>query len=641
LGILSIIAATTSFSATRYVPFGVNFSPYENGQDPNTGVVLKQSEVSSRLGKIRGRSQWVRTYSTTHGMETAGVLAHKEGFKIAQGAWLGSEADSAGAGLAANQLEIANLIAAANRGEVDVAVVGNEVLQSGTLSSSELVAYIQQVRSAVPAGIPVATVDTYGALLANTNVLVQSDIVMANFYPYWEGSRIDGAIAYLDGEYRELVQAAGSKEVWLAETGWPSGGDSVDFADASPLNAAYYFLAFNSWAQANNVKSFYFEAYDEAWKTASEGSQGAYWGIRNATGALKPGMNLVYQGNMLPQEIYLRPGQNVPPPPAPVVPPSPPVAAPTNGPISIALTAIPAYGASGSIAGVVAGVQPAYYDVATYIYIPPSLGPYATGWWTKPSWDQPTVPIDQYGRFSCDIVTGGVDSDATEIEAFVVPAGYSPPLADQSPSVPADVFSHAVASVDFKRPTDFPGLPIPTNTPPPPPSPTPTNPAAPITSFGSLVITRSFNGSPHSADMVSIAGDLSTDTFSDAAAQGAAVTVNIGSAYWQFAPLSTNGVSTTIDGSDLENASGRLSFALGKGTGAFSASLKCAPGNTNWDGDGLLNATIMPPGIPVFMRVAINVAGQYYTNTAPCYYTALQGKRGMMKQNRPPGVVKP
>ncbi len=586
LSILSVLAATSVLAAPKYVPFGVNFSPYETGQNPNTGIVLKTNELASRLKEIRGYSKWIRTYSVTHGFETAGALAHKGGFKAALEAWLGPEYDAAD--LAANQQEITNLIAAANRGEADMLIVGSEVLLRGDLSATELVSYMQQVRSSVPAGIPVTTADTYGVLEANQNVMAVSDIVLGNFYPYWEGTRIDGAIASLENEYEGLAQAAGTKEVWVGETGWPSGGDAVNLAVPNPRNAAYYWLGVNSWAQSNNVNVFYFEAYDEAWKVSSEGPQGAHWGIRTSTDALKEGMDLVYEGYTLPQAVLLRqiPSATLP------------------GLYSIQLTKIPAYGSANGIAGLVSGVDTADYDVATYINV-------AGGWWTKPYFDQPTVAINPDGTFTVDTVTGGEDADATEYEVFLVPSNYTPPAAGGDYSVPAGIFSNAVAYTDVQRPVGYKG--------------TTTNP--PVTTIGSLAITRSFSTATNAVDTVILTGTIPV---SDTKALGATVTVNIGSVNWLFTPIAKNGVAT-VSGGNWENPSGRIAITAGKNKWAFSVRMECAPGNTNWNEEGLLNTTIITPGIPVFMRVTITVDGQDYDKITLGYFTAQEGKKGIMK----------
>jgi hypothetical protein len=425
-------------------------------------------------------------------------------------------------------------------------------------------------------------------LLANPSVIAASDIVLANFYPYWEGTRIDGAISSLDSEYRELVQAAGSKEVWIGETGWPSGGDAVNLAVPNPQNAAYYFLAFNSWAQANSVNSFYFESYDEAWKAQSEGPQGAFWGIRNSAGTLKIGMNLVYEGYTLPSAIFMR---QIPPSTLP-------------GPPSIKITTIPAYGSQNGIAGVVTGVQTNEYVVATYINV-------AGGWWTKPTFANPTVPINSDGTFTCDTVTGGNDADATEYEVFVIPSNYAPPPAAGSSGIPSAIFSESVAYTEIQRPVGYPGSTI----------------SPPVATINSISISRSFSTSTNAADIVTTTGTI---PIMNTKATGANLTINIGSNSWQFAPVGKNGVAS-VSGGSWKNSTGKIAITTGKNTWTFSASLKCAPGNPNWNEEGILNTTIMAPGIPVFMPVTITVNGQDYFRITSGYYTAQEGKNGTMQ----------
>ena len=121
-------------------------------------------------------------------------------------------------------------------------------------------------------GIPVATADVYGELLDHPAVMAAGDVVLPNIYPYWEGINVSYAVSLLNNRYQEIVTAARSKPIIISETGWPSAGDQIGDAIPSPENAAYYFLNFESWAKAQGVASFYFEAFDEPWKiTNNEG----------------------------------------------------------------------------------------------------------------------------------------------------------------------------------------------------------------------------------------------------------------------------------------------------------------------------------------------------------------------------------
>ena len=116
------------------------------------------------------------------------------------------------------------------------------------------------------------------------------DILMPNYYPFWEGVSIDNSIATLDSWHKMLVNVSGGRQIIVSETGWPSEGNTMGSAVPSPENAKRYFVGFLDWAKDNNVPYFYFDAYDEPWKAANEGLLGAHWGIWDKDGKMKPGM---------------------------------------------------------------------------------------------------------------------------------------------------------------------------------------------------------------------------------------------------------------------------------------------------------------------------------------------------------------
>lgn len=268
--------------------YGLNFGPdVYPGQDPGTTVPAAQ--VTSLLTTLRGYTQWIRTFGMRNGLQAVPSIAHQLGFKTAIGASIGPDPTT-------NQWEIDNLVAAAQAGDVDLAIVGNEVLLNNLRSEAEVITYIQSVKSRVPAGIPVTYVDTWGTLLAHPNLIAAVDIVAANIYPFWEGVPIDQALAGLQARYASLVQAANGKSVVIAETGWPSAGGqgSVTGALAPSLaNATAYLSAVETWARSANIPLFYFEAFDEAWKVNA--GDYASWGIFEASGGLKSGMAAIFQ----------------------------------------------------------------------------------------------------------------------------------------------------------------------------------------------------------------------------------------------------------------------------------------------------------------------------------------------------------
>ena len=284
-------ANSTGSAATPNNPvYGLNFSPYVgSGQDPNTGSSVSSTQITSLLTSLRGYTQWIRTFGTQNGLENVPAIARQMGFKTAIGAYIGSDVN-------VNNSQIANLVAAAKMGNVDVAIVGNEVLLNNLLSEGQVIAYIQAVKSQVPASVQVTYADTWNTIVAHPKVIAAVDVVAVNIYPFYENIPIAQALSALQADYAKSVQAANGKPVIITETGWPSSGSPPSFSPAavpSSANAVAYFSAAETWARSLNLPLFYFEAYDEPWKA----KYGDYpsWGIWDTNGNLKPGTAAVFQ----------------------------------------------------------------------------------------------------------------------------------------------------------------------------------------------------------------------------------------------------------------------------------------------------------------------------------------------------------
>lgn len=269
---------------------GLSFSPYIDGQDPNLGSSVNEDQLLQRMGIISPYIKWIRTFGSSNGLEKSGAVAHSLGLKAALGAWISNN-------LTANEIEIDNLISSANAGQADMLIVGSEVLLRGDLSETAIIDYINRVKQAVP-GLPVGYADVYGVLLSHPNMIDAVDIILVNYYPYWEGFSIGMAIDTIDDWHAQVTAVSKGKQIIVSETGWPSDGDSVGDAIPSPENAAYYFLSFVSWAQANSIDYFYFEAFDEQWKASYEGPQGAHWGVWDKDGNIKSGMEVVFSSEI-------------------------------------------------------------------------------------------------------------------------------------------------------------------------------------------------------------------------------------------------------------------------------------------------------------------------------------------------------
>jgi GPH family glycoside/pentoside/hexuronide:cation symporter len=257
---------------------GLCFSPYVEGQ--GTGDLLSKAQIHRRIGIVAPYTQWVRSFSCTEGHELIPALARAQGLKTMVGAWIGQDRER-------NEREIASLLKLAAEGLVDIATVGNEVLLRNELQEQELLGYIQRVKTALPSHVPVGCVDAYYEFLDRPMLTRACDVVLPNCYPFWEGVDISQAPHYLKHMYELVQKAADGKKVVIAETGWPSQGQTVSAAVPSPENAMRYFIETQAWAQLEGIELFYFSSFDETWKVIAEGDVGANWGLWDKHGKPK------------------------------------------------------------------------------------------------------------------------------------------------------------------------------------------------------------------------------------------------------------------------------------------------------------------------------------------------------------------
>lgn len=256
---------------------GFCFSLYEEGQKP--GDEITEAQIRKRIEILRPHTNWIRTFSCTEGNEMIPVIAKEYGMKTLVGAWLGSDTEK-------NDEEIKGLIKLANEGFVDIVAVGNEVLYRKDLNEEQLINYIRGVKEALP-NLPVGYVDAYYEFVMKPALVEACDVILCNCYPYWEGTSIEHSFQHMLSMYYQAQSVSHGKKVIITETGWPSHGETLGGAVPSMENALLYFIRMQLWAEKEGIESFYFSSFDEAWKTSSEGTVGAHWGIWDAKGVLK------------------------------------------------------------------------------------------------------------------------------------------------------------------------------------------------------------------------------------------------------------------------------------------------------------------------------------------------------------------
>ena len=256
---------------------GICFSMYEDGQEP--GDHISREQVARRIKILKPYTKWIRSFSCIEGNEFVPEIAQEHNLKTLVGAWLSDDLEK-------NEQEIEALILLAQRGLVDIAAVGNEVLYRNDLTLNQLLDYMKRVKTAVPE-VPVGYVDAYYEFARHPELVENSDVILANCYPFWEGTSIDYSLGHMNDMYHQVLNVCQNKRIIITETGWPSKGESLGDAHSTELNAIKYFIDTQKWSQKNDIDVFYFSSFDESWKKGDEGEVGAYWGLWDKNEKLK------------------------------------------------------------------------------------------------------------------------------------------------------------------------------------------------------------------------------------------------------------------------------------------------------------------------------------------------------------------
>ena len=256
---------------------GICFSLYEGDQQP--GDIVSDDQIIRRLKILKPYTTSIRTFSSLGEHSRIAEIAKDMGFKTLVGAWLSDDFES-------NDKEIEGLIQLANKGLVDVAAVGNEVIYRKELSEEQLISYINNVKENIK-NIPVGYVDAYYEFRDRPNITNACDVILANCYPFWEGCAAEYSLLYMKDMFNEAIKASNGKKVIITETGWPSQGSDLWGAHPSYRNYLKYFINAQLWSKEKDIEMFYFSSFDESWKVDAEGDVGAYWGLWDKEEILK------------------------------------------------------------------------------------------------------------------------------------------------------------------------------------------------------------------------------------------------------------------------------------------------------------------------------------------------------------------
>ncbi|KAF7538010.1 hypothetical protein G7Z17_g12726 [Cylindrodendrum hubeiense] len=148
--------------------------------------------------------------------------------------------------------EIDDLVAGISVGSEDLYRISETGIAADSdpgCSPATLVDYIAETRAAIKgtclSAIPVGHVDTWNAYSNDSNsaVIEACDWLGMDTYPYYqdtENNPVSEGASLFQAAFDKVTAVAGSREIWITETGWPVSGDTYNKAVASTKNARTY-----------------------------------------------------------------------------------------------------------------------------------------------------------------------------------------------------------------------------------------------------------------------------------------------------------------------------------------------------------------------------------------------------------------
>ncbi len=255
---------------------GYSYSGADRWDSPIEGERPSAADLDRDLALLSRQTRRIRTYTAADHPELP-AIARKHGLQVMLGAWLNERLDG-------NQRELAAAIdLARSQTNVHRLIVGNETQLKATLPPNRLVAYLDQVRSALRGtAVQVSTAEPWHVWLAQPQLAQHVDFIAIHVLPYWEKESVDFAVETSLKQIARVQARFPDRKLVIAEIGWPSNGPTLGKARASAANQALFVRNFLQQAGSLGLDYYLIEAFDQPWKMATEGRAGAYWGMWDA-----------------------------------------------------------------------------------------------------------------------------------------------------------------------------------------------------------------------------------------------------------------------------------------------------------------------------------------------------------------------
>lgn len=279
------------------------YSGYREGQRPGHQAPTYE-QVKEDLMILHCHWKYLRLFNCDEHSQTVLDVIQKEnlGFKVMLGAYIEAEMNNFncpwGGGVYSkpkleknallNDQKIENLISFANNYKETIfsLSVGNEACVEWTdhyVHRDRVIELAQRVQN--DAEQPVTFCENYVPWLHKLKPLAETlDFISIHTYPVWEYKHIDEAIGYTKENYYSVAEKYPGKPVVITEAGWAtqSNGRGINPENVNEEFQKIYFEKLMEWTAAENILTFFFEAFDEPWKGSPEPLEPEkHWGLYN------------------------------------------------------------------------------------------------------------------------------------------------------------------------------------------------------------------------------------------------------------------------------------------------------------------------------------------------------------------------
>ncbi len=252
---------------------GVSYAPYQRNDNPAKDRSPHAADVARDLAKLAKLTPSIRTYTSAQSRELPDI-AEAQGLALTAGIWLTGNATE-------DDIEIEATVRAASQSKsVTRLIVGNETVLRKVLMPQQLAERLKRVKSLV--GVPISSAEPWNVWLDNPMLAEHVDFITIHLLPYWEGIDQFNAVGHALFQVDAVKQRFPNKPILIGEVGWPSNGEAIGNARATPANQARFIREFLAVAADRNLDYFLMEANDQPWKVQDEGRAGAYWGLADA-----------------------------------------------------------------------------------------------------------------------------------------------------------------------------------------------------------------------------------------------------------------------------------------------------------------------------------------------------------------------